>query len=99
MKQFDDKVVGTNQKGDITIVYKYNGCALCCGHLLVIFNGQYLNERWSISTTGRIDSDWNVIKGPWVLEDWPKEFPENRVEELTDLINETIPYGCCGGCC
>lgn len=55
MKQFDDKVVGTNQKGDITIVYKYNDCALCCGHLLVIFNGQYLNEGWHISTTGRIE--------------------------------------------
>jgi len=46
------------------------------------------------------DADWNsdVSSGPWSINKWPKNFPENLKEIVLEAINDQIEYGCCGGC-
>jgi hypothetical protein len=48
----------------------------------------YFNEFYSIVTD----------KGPWSINNWPKDFPEERKAEVLKELNEILPWGCCGGC-
>ena len=44
------------------------------------------------------DDEWNdiVTQGPWQIELDPK-YKELK-DEILDVINDNIPWGCCGGC-
>jgi hypothetical protein len=46
------------------------------------------------------DKEWDeqIESGPWSIEDWPVGFPEHLKEEVLFLVNQEIPWGCCGGC-
>lgn len=39
-----------------------------------------------------------IIKGSWIIREFPRNFPKELEKRALDLINENIPYGCCGGC-
>ena len=77
---------------------------LCSGDLVLEINGEIVTfEKYSYSmcSTGSIKynnefDDYETSKGPWKVE-LPQEY--NYLDEIvTALVNENVPWGCCGGC-
>lgn len=87
------------------IKIKYDGefPNLCSGKLEVwIDNKYYLFPDSCLISGGNVyfDSDWNdeVTEGEWSISEYPEDFPEGKKDELLEVINSEIPWGCCGGC-
>ena len=93
---------------DKQIIIKYDGeyPCLCLGHLEVWVDGKYYDfGKYVLSSGGGVsfDEDWNenVWSGEWSFSccaEFPKNFPMELTDELLKVINEEIPWGCCGGC-
>ncbi len=65
-------------------------------------NKFYLPRFWTSGGTAYIDhkGDEHVGSGPWELMDvefLPKSL-QPHAQELIDVFNENVPWGCCGGC-
>ena len=45
------------------------------------------------------DLNANVTSGRWQIDslDLPKQFRE-YADEIDEVFNDNVPYGCCGGC-
>lgn len=44
-------------------------------------------------------SDPYVFGAPWeIREEYLPEFLKEHADELIDIFNENVEYGCCGGC-
>ena len=79
---------------------------LCSGKLTVELDGKLIEFPKYILHSGggayftNNYSDEHVDSGPWSLKtDYlPNSFPKELIPELTELINDNIPHGCCGGC-
>lgn len=79
---------------------------LCFGTLVFKFNGRLISGDVVLHSGGNagFDSAGNeyVEKGPWksVLSWDFKDYPELNEWgiELLQMINENVPFGCCGGC-
>ncbi len=92
-------------KEKIKIEYDGKWPCLCMGHLKV-YIGETLYDfgKYILSSGGRIcrDEDWNMWteEGAWSIDEdnIPKNFPRDRINDLLNEINSTIPWGCCGGC-
>lgn len=89
-------------KHDIKIKYDGKYPCLCMGHLFVIVDGiEYDFGKHCLSSGGSVsfDEEWNaeVTEGEWSVT-FQKDFPSELCEEVEKAINETIPWGCCGGC-
>lgn len=75
---------------------------LCSGTLVFSVNDKEYSIKYGLVSGGGInffEDNYYVSSGPWSIE--PSSFPEELkpyFEEITDMINENIPYGCCGGC-
>lgn len=60
-------------------------------------------EFWSTGGYISFDEDWNadIGYGEWEyngdLDDY-KEFTPEIIEELMNVFNSNVRYGCCGGC-
>jgi hypothetical protein len=39
-----------------------------------------------------------IEQGPWSIVAWPENFPPELQSMAEDLINENVPWGCCGRC-
>jgi len=89
----------------MSIEIEYDGAFpnLCAGQLVVIIDG----KRWEfpsycMESGGGVwfDDGWSehVDSGPWSISRWPKGFPEDQMQAVTNAINESVPHGCCGGC-
>jgi hypothetical protein len=87
------------------IEVRYNGSYpnLCSGDLVVIID----KEEWKfpsycLSSGGSVsfDNDWSeeISNGEWSISDWPKDFPDDLKQETVEAINDSIDWGCCGGC-
>lgn len=87
----------------------YNGKwpNLCSGTLvLTIGDTEYVFYPGFLKPGGRCRYDrrsmkTSVEKGAWLVSrfsDWPIDFPVDRREEALDVINSSVPHGCCGGC-
>ena len=92
-------------KEEIKIEYDGEWPCLCMGHLKVWIGDVFYDfGRYVLSTGGsvRFDENWmdHVESGPWTIDKdlIPKNFPRDRMEDLLNEINSTIPWGCCGGC-
>lgn len=77
--------------------------ALCYGDLIIELDGKEINLGCCLSSGGACyflgDYEKEVVEsGPWSLGDLPKEFPKELEAQLLDLVNDEIPWGCCGGC-
>ena len=87
---------------DMTIEYDGRYPNLCSGTLKVTIGPRTWEMNHVLSSGGSVsfDSEWNenVSSGEWSLSDLPDDFPENLVDELTELVNSEISHGCCGGC-
>lgn len=85
---------------------KYTGAYpnLCSGELTVREgNKEWTIERWAFKSGGCVwfddDCDEHVEEGPWLInEDYVPDELKSRIDELTFLMNEYVPEGCCGGC-
>ena len=92
-------------KEEIKIKYDGEWPCLCMGRLKV-WIGEILYDfgKYVISSGGRVcrDEEWNMWteEGSWGIDEdlIPKNFPKDRIEDLLNEINSTIPWGCCGGC-
>lgn len=82
----------------------YNGKYpnLCSGTLVIRVNRKeyaisYLCSGGSVS----FDEDWNltVEEGRWTIDEYylPEEIKQYK-EEIEDVVNDNVEYGCCGGC-
>jgi hypothetical protein len=87
------------------IIVKYDGAYpnLCSGTLRVFIDGkEWIFPDYCMSSGGNVtfDKNWseNVTRGRWSINAWPKDFPEDLKDNVTDEINSTVDWGCCGGC-
>lgn len=76
---------------------------LCRGTLVLSTNGKEYTCKRCLMSGGRCYFDWNhdehTERGRWRVdvEELPKELvPIAR--EVEKLVNNHVPYGCCGGC-
>ena len=56
---------------------------------------------WSSGGSVWFTPDWdaNVSSGRWIInEDELPDFLKPYSEQLSDIFNEFVDYGCCGGC-
>lgn len=72
---------------------------LCGGELVLEIDGVRRND-FELCSGGRVwfGDNWedHVESGPWTVC-VPKDL-EGLKEEITRVVNENIPWGCCGGC-
>ena len=92
-------------KEEIKIKYDGEWPCLCMGRLKVWIGETFYDfGKYVLSSGGSVwfSDKWeeHIESGPWsIIEDSiPKNFPKDRLEDLLNVINSTIPYGCCGGC-
>lgn len=79
---------------------------LCMGTLTVEKNGKQYSMKYVLETGGScgFNNDYSeafIETGAWSLrtENLPKELQnDNDVKEITELVNENVSHGCCGGC-
>lgn len=82
----------------------YDGAwpALCHGKLTLSVDGEAHVLNGTLSSGGMVthDADWNfeVEEGPWTVDFYDDFFTEEEQEFITQLVNENVSYGCCGGC-
>lgn len=81
----------------------YNGKFpnLCRGTLIIRVNGEEVALKSYLCSSGQcwFDKDLNghVETGDWRLSQLPDNLEPYR-EEILKVVNENVPYGCCGGC-
>lgn len=72
---------------------------LCSGELVLEINGVRRND-FELCSGGRVwfDDNWDdhVESGPWTV--YVPEDLEGLKGEITKVVNDNIPWGCCGGC-
>lgn len=79
---------------------------LCMGTLVVEKDGKQYSMKYVLESGGScgFNKDYSesyIYKDKWSVckNDLPKELQNDvDVKEITELVNENIPYGCCGGC-
>lgn len=80
----------------------YNGKYpnFCTGELVLCIDGKKVNLGRCLCSGGTVwfDSSWceHVEVGAWSVN-IPKEF-QQYAEEITEVVNKNVPWGCCGGC-
>ena len=56
---------------------------------------------WRSGGSVSFDDDWNanVTSGRWQIDylDLPEQF-RKYADEIDEVFNDNVPYGCCGGC-
>lgn len=114
MDDFDcERCHGTGVDPDIIERYKpapkkpgvrfvsYDGAFpnLCSGTLTMDINGT-IRKDFNLCSGGSCsltaDYDEEVEEGPWTVE-VPDDLKKYE-SIITQLVNENVPYGCCGGC-
>lgn len=89
---------------NIQISYDGQYPNLCRGHLRITIDGVLWDfGDGALTSTGGTnwraeDDEESVWEGPWLVDEWPKNFPEKYKHKVLDAINNTISWGCCGGC-
>ena len=75
---------------------------LCMGILTIEVNGELKQLDGVMVSGGQIcrNEDWDMWaeQGMWSVDltDYPEL--QQHEKEITDLVNENVKYGCCGGC-
>ena len=78
---------------------------LCSGNLTVWLNDKRYEFGRCLASGGEIthDDDYNfeIFRGRWYWRECneiPEDFPKDRLQDVLDVVNETVEWGCCGGC-
>lgn len=81
----------------------YNGRYpnLCAGELVLRVDGEEVNfGKFCLESGGYVafGDEWNeqVEKGPWSVN-VPPQYAQ-YADEITEVVNANVPWGCCGGC-
>ena len=74
---------------------------LCGGTLILKIDGEEVTfPEYCMSSSGSVwfDEEWDehIEEGPWYV-DVPEEYTHLR-KEIHEVVNDNVPYGCCGGC-
>lgn len=73
---------------------------LCRGDLVLHIDGKEVNLGCCLHSGGCVwfDDDLceHVEDGAWSV-DVPEEFAQ-YADEITRIVNDNVPWGCCGGC-
>ena len=77
---------------------------LCFGTLVIKVNDKPYTLTHAMISGGRIvggaSTDWDMWteEGEWSLD--LEEYPELKQykDEITEVVNDNVRYGCCGGC-
>lgn len=74
---------------------------LCSGTLVLKIDGEdYVFPKYSMQSGGCVSftADWDEVveEGEWYV-DIPEEL-EMLEEKILKVVNENVPFGCCGGC-
>ena len=78
---------------------------LCSGTLVLKINGEeVVFPKYCLCSGGSCGfssdfSEENITSGPWSIDlsEIPQQYKKYRAEIL-EVINDNIPWGCCGGC-
>ena len=76
---------------------------LCSGTLVFKVDGKEYSFDHILESGGSVefDENWNehVSYGPWSIREYnlPDELKGFR-KEITELVNDNVSFGCCGGC-
>lgn len=92
-------------KKPIVEFVSYDGSypTLCFGTLIVRINGQEVNLGNCLSSGGScgFDEEYDeyVNYGAWLVDESsiPSEYLQYK-QQIEDVVNQNVPYGCCGGC-
>lgn len=75
---------------------------LCMGTLCIKVDEKRYLFHHAMHSGGciRRDEDWNMWaeQGDWEIDLFEHPELEPYKEEITKVINENVPHGCCGGC-
>lgn len=73
---------------------------LCSGTLTLNVDGIDIKfPDYCLSSGGHVLSDYSgTEKGEWSISTFPENFPVELKDEATNVVNENITFGCCGGC-
>ena len=75
---------------------------LCKGILKMELDGKIITfPRHCLISGGSIfneDLEEDIIEDEWTIDCYPPNFPKELEDKATELVNENIPFGCCGGC-
>lgn len=80
----------------------YNGKYpnLCTGELVLRITGKEVNLGCCLCSGGRVwfddEGSEHVEDGSWSVS-VPKEFAQ-YADEITEVVNDNVRWGCCGGC-
>lgn len=75
---------------------------LCMGTLVLEIDGKIVTmPNGCMQSGGHVRAyndyaDWKVTKGEWDVS-VPTEY-EKYKDEIVRVVNDNVPYGCCGGC-
>ena len=76
---------------------------LCSGTLVIKVDGKEYSIKNALISGGNVwfDDDWNdyVSSGEWSVDS--DELPDELkpyIDEITEVVNENVEWGCCGGC-
>ena len=75
---------------------------LCYGTLIIKVDGKTYSFNHAMTSGGRIcrGEGWDMWAeyGPWLidLDEHPELEPYK--EEITQVVNDNVEHGCCGGC-
>ena len=77
---------------------------LCSGTLVLSVDGENISADFCLMSEGEagviLGGEERIIKGPWRVKFWRFEkvltFPE--MARITELVNQNVEWGCCGGC-
>lgn len=77
---------------------------LCSGTLVIRVDGKEYSLGPHVLESGgdvTFDKNWleEVTQGPWKIVDYelPEELKPFKAE-ITELVNDNVEFGCCGGC-
>ena len=69
---------------------------LCAGTLVLRIDGEIVRLENCLESGGFLDDDYNPVEGDWIVS-LPTEINHLK-EEITEIVNQNILHGCCGGC-
>lgn len=76
---------------------------LCRGTLVIKVDGKEYSLKSILISGGNVwfDDDWNdyTSSGEWSIDS--VELPDELkpyIDEITEVVNENVEWGCCGGC-
>jgi len=73
---------------------------LCSGTLVLRIDGNEVSLDSCLESGGGCsynECDDFVWQGEWDISDIPDEYKKYH-DEIVKVVNDNVPYGCCGGC-